>query len=171
MTLAKKEIIEAIRKKEIVITPFEEKNVGACSLDLRLGRTFKLLGSAGMIKVEENAKYPPEKTKTITLKGKETLKLKPMQFVLGATLEKIKMGEKHCAFIEGRSRFARLGLMVHISSGLVQPGVENVQVLEIVNLSPSTLELKPGTRICQLVFDKLSSRGKYEGKFRKQVAP
>ena len=40
-----------------------------------------------------------------------------------------------CGFLEGRSRFARLGLMIHVTSAFVQPGVSNRQVLEMSNVS------------------------------------
>ena len=38
--------------------------------------------------------------------------------------------------LEGRSRYARVGLTVHVTASLVQPGSDNHQILEIVNLSP-----------------------------------
>ena len=37
--------------------------------------------------------------------------------------------------IEGRSRFARIGLFVHITAGFMNPGINNRQVLEIYNAS------------------------------------
>ena len=36
---------------------------------------------------------------------------------------------------EGRSRFARIGLFVHITAGFMNPGINNRQVLEIYNAS------------------------------------
>jgi hypothetical protein len=40
-----------------------------------------------------------------------------------------------CGLLEGRSRFARLGLFVHITAGFMNPGIKNRQVLEIYNAS------------------------------------
>jgi dCTP deaminase len=37
--------------------------------------------------------------------------------------------------VEGRSRFARIGLFVHITAGFMNPGIDNRQVLEIYNAS------------------------------------
>ena len=42
-------------------------------------------------------------------------------------------------WLEGRSRFARLGIMIHVTSGFVQPGVASRQVLEMSNVSGRTL--------------------------------
>jgi dCTP deaminase len=69
---------------------------------------------------------------------------------------------------EGRSRFARLGLFVHITAGFMQPGINNRQVLEIYNASSYPLELVPGTRICQFIFMKMSGTATYQGRFSNQ---
>ena len=59
--------------------------------------------------------------------------------------------------LEGRSRYARMGLVIHITSALVQPGSSNHQVLEIVNLAPFPLKLHAGMRISQVVFERMES--------------
>lgn len=66
------------------------------------------------------------------------------------------------------SRFARLGLLIHISAGLTQPGVDNHQFLEITNLSPNTLSLHVGERICQLAFQRCEGEASYKGRFENQ---
>ncbi|HEY0088514.1 MAG TPA: hypothetical protein VGB37_06705, partial [Candidatus Lokiarchaeia archaeon] len=62
-----------------------------------------------------------------------------------------------CAMLEGRTRFARVGLAIHVTSKFINPGANNRQILEIVNLSQSILVLKEGMRICQVIFQKLLS--------------
>jgi len=59
--------------------------------------------------------------------------------------------------LEGRSRYARMGLAVHVTSALVQPGSDNHQVLEIVNFAPFPVTIREGMRISQIVFSKLDS--------------
>jgi dCTP deaminase len=59
--------------------------------------------------------------------------------------------------LEGRSRFARMGLMIHLTSALVQPGSDNHQVLEIANLAPFPVRLHAGMRISQVVFEHLET--------------
>ena len=56
-------------------------------------------------------------------------------------LEKVTLASDICGWLEGRSRFSRLGLLVHISASFMQPGIENKQVLEISNQSPMPLAL------------------------------
>ncbi len=63
--------------------------------------------------------------------------------------------------MEGRGRFARLGLGVHITAPTVHAGFEGPVVLKIKGLGPFTLELEPGvTPMCQIVFEQVSSEPK-----------
>jgi hypothetical protein len=64
--------------------------------------------------------------------------LLPGQACLGITVETIQLAPGLCGLLEGRSRFARLGLFVHITAGFMQPGINNRQVLEIYNASNVT---------------------------------
>jgi dCTP deaminase len=83
-------------------------------------------------------------------------------------LERIRLAADISARLEGRSRFARLGLLVHVSAGFVSPGVDNRQVLEISNLADRRLKLVAGTRICQLIFERTEGLARYRGRFADQ---
>jgi dCTP deaminase len=61
--------------------------------------------------------------------------------------------------------------MIHVTAGLVQPGCDNKQVLEISNMSPMPIALYPGTRICQIVLEEIKGRAKYDGIFKDQTSP
>ena len=73
-----------------------------------------------------------------------------------------------CGRLEGRSRYARIGLSVHITAGFVHPGVSNKQVLEIVNSGPYDLVLKPGLKICQLIIERAEGKAVYSGIYSEQ---
>ena len=73
--------------------------------------------------------------------------------ILGITREKITLADNISGRLEGRSRFARFGLAVHVTAGFMHPGISNHQVLEIVNLGHAPLAFYPDTRICQFVFE------------------
>ena len=70
---------------------------------------------------------------------------------------------------DGRSRFARLGLLVHISAGFMQPGTFNNTVLEIFNMSPRPLRIFPGTPICQFIFQRTLGQARHTGRFSGQT--
>ena len=69
------------------------------------------------------------------------------------------------------SSFARLGLIVHMTAPLVQPGVNNHQALEMNNAGPMPLALRPGTAVCQIVFETCIGTAHYAGRYRDQESP
>ncbi len=172
MMLAKNELLEEIKKGNIQLTPFEPKNVGACSIDLRLGYEFRKFNkNKGSIVKVTNDIDSSEFSTIVKLRKNESYILKPNELVLGITLEKLKLSNELCGKLDGRSRFARIGLLTHVSSSLIQPGVNNVQVLEIINLSPFNLAISSGLPICQVTFHRLSSKAEYTGKYKQQTSP
>ncbi len=94
--------------------------------------------------------------------------LTPGTTIHGITRERITLPDDLCGFLEGRSRFARLGLMIHVTSAFVQPGVSNRQVLEMSNVSARTLEIRAGVRVCQIVLLRTEERAVYRGRFAQQ---
>lgn len=162
-------IVDAIKKGTIVVEPaLDPDAIREASVDLRLGHTFRIFRHAmGAVDIVEDTDYKLFTNEVQT----EILLVSPGQTVLGVTMEKITLPNDIAAWIEGRSRFARLGLLIHISAGLIQPGISNHQVLEITNLSPNVLALHAGERICQLVFQECKGSAVYHGKFSAQEKP
>lgn len=167
MLLAKDAIIKELEKGTIVVTPtLDASQIREASVDLRLGNTFRVFKKAKkFIPVVENTDYK-EHTKEVVA---DTFIIYPQETILGVTMERITLPGDICAWIEGRSRFARLGLLIHISAGLIQPGIDNHQVLEITNLGPNALELHAGEKVCQLVFQRMEGNAIYNGRFAKQT--
>jgi deoxycytidine triphosphate deaminase len=85
------------------------------------------------------------------------LHLDPHGMVLARTEEYIELGPSLAGILTGRSGYARLGLAVEVSQNLLQPGHSNSVPLQIVNHTPYTYTLYPGTPICQLVVSRLGS--------------
>ncbi len=76
-----------------------------------------------------------------------------------------------CGWLEGRSRVARLGLTVHVTSGFVHPGVCNHQVLEMTNVSNVPLAIHAGVRLCQIVLERTVGEAVYRGRYAHQREP
>jgi len=157
MMLSDVEILEAIRKGKIIIDPFREENVGPASVDLTLSSRFALFEKGQVIdsrRLDETAKMH-----AINAKGRE-IELKPGQFILAKTVEKIAVSKDIAATLEGRSSIARLGIFVH-AAGLVNPGSGLTKpvpmVLEVFSQNSSPVKLYPGMKIVQIIFYKLSS--------------
>lgn len=168
MMLTHDAILEEIKKGRVVIEPFSPDQIQVASIDLTLDNVFRVFQKAdAIIDVTEKTDY---KEITTEIK-KDRVLLSPGETILGMTREKITLPGDLCGWLEGRSRFARLGLLIHISAGLIQPGVSNHQVLEITNLGPSILALHAGERVCQLALQRCVGTAIYKGKFQGQVDP
>jgi len=169
MILTKDEILKRIQSKEIIINPFDKNSLGPASYDLHLANKFRVFRKIKEIfPVTENAEF--EKI-TKSLEVDKNLLLMPGQTVHGITREKIILPSDICGWIEGRSRFGRLGLIIHITSGFIQPGSTGNQVLEINNLGPIPLSLPIGLPICQIIFQECLGKAFYKGRYRNQREP
>lgn len=163
--LTRNELLKAIGEDRIRIEPFSEDMVGPGSVDLSLSdefRIFKKLRKA--VAVDDSI----EVEKITRLVYRDSFTLLPGETILGITSERIRLAPNLCGWIQGRSRFARVGLLVHMTASFIQPGIDNRQVLEISNMAPFPLILKPGTRICQVVFQTTMGEAVYEGKHKRQ---
>lgn len=155
MILSDRDIKALLRKKEMIIEPLEPGQIQGASVDLTLGNEFWFFKKSFIGKTIDISKT--SFTDVLEHRISKKVTLRPQEMCLGITKEKITLPPYVMGILEGRSRYARLGLSVHITSSLIQPGSSNRQVLEIVNSSPSSLTIYEGLRISQAVFLKLSS--------------
>jgi dCTP deaminase len=157
MVLSDKDIRSAIRIGRLRFSPaIKEDQIGAASVDLTLGGDFwvfkkKYLGKKALDLSEVGFQEATEKH------HERSITLPPGGMCLGITRERISMPPSLMGTLEGRSRYARMGLAVHVTSALVQPGSDNHQVLEIVNFAPFPVTIREGMRISQIVFEKLQT--------------
>ena len=155
MILSDKDIKIYLKSKKLVIEGFDEKNIQAAWVDLTLGNEFRLfkLTSQPYIDVAN----PKNHTESISVDDGKQFILHPGEFVLAQTDEKISIPADLAAYVDGRSSLGRLGLVVHVTSGFVDPGFNGKLVLEMTNVGKIPLAIYPKMRICKLVFFKLSS--------------
>lgn len=169
--LVGREIAAAIDRGEIAIDPLDPSQIGPGSVDLTLGNHFRIFKKqTGVCHVHNDSDFT-DVTEEATVPDGSFLTIAPCEMILGITRERITLAENMAGWLEGRSRFARFGLAVHVTAGFMQPGISNRQVLEIVNLGHKTLALYPGTRICQFVFERCIGTARYQGRFIDQVKP
>lgn len=87
--------------------------------------------------------------------------LAPGELVLGTTEEFVEIPDDMVAVVNGKSSLARLGLLIHITAGFIDPGFKGKITLEIYNLSRVPIILRAGKPICQISFMQLTSRADY----------
>jgi len=142
----------------LVITPMlnldELKNSGAASVDIRLGCWFLTCRQSrtNVIDVyKKGATIPNESklTKSYYVPFGEGFVLHPKTFVLGVTLEWIRLPADKAAYVVGRSSWGRHGLIIATATG-VHPGFTGCLTLELSNIGEIPITVKPGTTICQL---------------------
>ena len=142
----------------LVVTPSPDlKDLaasGAASIDLRLGTWFVSLRQARMthLKVDED---DGEKTAQLTKKHYVpfggNFVLHPRGFVLGVTLQWLRVPNNLSAYVVGKSSWGRRGLIIATATG-VHPGFRGCLTLELSNVGEIPIVLKPGMEICQLFF-------------------
>jgi dCTP deaminase len=165
------EIIRRVNAGEIGIDPFDERSVGPASIDLHLAGQFRVFKRVrDIFHVTEEAAYE-DVSEVIDVADGDYFVLMPGETCHGLTRERIRLPDNLCGWLQGRSRFARLGLMVHITAAFIQPGIDNHQALEINNAGPMPLALRPGIALCQFIFQECVGRAHYEGRYSRQVAP
>lgn len=103
--------------------------------------------------------------------------LRPNRLVLGRTLEKVTLpivaeGRSLAARVEGKSSYARCGLLVHFTAPTIHAGFSGTITLELINLGPCSISLYPGTPICQLIVESvLGVPFRNDSQFQNQTRP
>ncbi len=158
MFLSDTDILRAIKEGEIVLEPFNQKQLQPATYDIRLGNTF-IINDAHSTRVIDPVKGIFPKTQTVTVKDGEEFVLHPGISILGYSKEKFG-SDQYLIEVNGKSSLARIGLIVHNSASIVNPGHYLNIALELCNLNNVPIVLRPGMEIAQLTFSTLSSHTK-----------
>ncbi len=154
------DIVEALENGMIKIEPSPdlETQLGSCSLDLRLGNSFRVFNHSRVAILDTNHPVDTEEMMTeITIGQGDPFILQPGDFVLATTMETMTLPTTILARLEGRSSLGRLGIVVHSTASVFDPGWHGVAVLELGNLGRMPVTLYAGMRICSFTFEELKS--------------
>lgn len=151
--LSDRTIKACLRGGRIGIDPLDENDIQPASVDLRLSAKFLLPRWGKVIDPQEDTTvhYDP-----FIVQHDEWV-IKAHEFFLGATFERIRLPSDVRGRVEGKSSLARLGLVVHVTGGFIDPGFEGPITLEMCNLSENHIILRPGMKICQLELTRLTT--------------
>lgn len=130
--------------EHLLIAPSREKRL-PLAIDLRGGGVARLLAKA-----YEARQIPPDSNYC----------LEPGAFVLGSTVERVELPlrpDRPClaARVEGKSSFARSGLIVHLTAPTIHAGFAGHITLELKNLGEYPVLLFPGMYIAQLILERV----------------
>ncbi len=155
MVLSDRAIERLIEAGAIAIDPYDPSLMQPASLDVRVDRLFRVF---------RNSRYPyidvkqeqEDLTELVEVVDGEPFILHPGEFVLGSTLERVKLPDDLVARLEGKSSLGRLGLLIHSTAGFIDPGWDGHVTLELSNVANLPITIYPGMKIGQLSFVQLS---------------
>lgn len=156
MVLSDHDIKIELEKGRIVLDPFCQELIQPASIDLRLGSDFRVFRNSDHVAIDPEV-HQPNLTEQIVVPDGEAFVLHPGQFALGTTLERIAVPDDILGKLEGKSSLGRLGLMIHSTAGYIDPGWDGQITLELSNVASLPILLKPGMRIGQISFERMSS--------------
>ncbi len=160
MIFSDRDIKRLITEGAIKIDPAPQLDIqlGSCSLDLRLSNEFSLF---------EYNRYPyidtrrPEQsaghTRQVIVADDEPFIMHPGSFVLAVTIERLELADDIVGRLEGRSSLGRLGIIVHATASIIDPGWRGRVVLELANHGLMPVALYPGVRVCSVTFEQVST--------------
>jgi dCTP deaminase len=144
-----------MRAGEIVLKPFELGRLQPASYDIRLGNRFVVNDESATHYIDP-VKKVYAKTREVEVKDGAEFILHPGISVLGTSKEYVG-SDHYLVQIGGKSSLARIGLMIHNTAGIINPGHFLYITLELTNQNNVPIILRPGMDIAQLTFSKLSS--------------
>jgi dCTP deaminase len=168
--LVKSSILRSIAERQLAVSPLLSANqIGASSIDLRLGNVFLMVRARGLSNVDPRRFASPDSTagdhalqqakrqkhERYEVQFGDEFLLHPGVLALVPTLEWIKLPANLQGIVTARSSWAREGLSIATAS-LIHPGYKGVITLELANLGQIPLSLYPGLRIAQIAFYSLT---------------
>jgi dCTP deaminase len=156
MLLSDRDIRAALDAGRLGIDPFDSAMVQPSSIDVRLDRFFRVFNNARYTHIDP-ALQQDDLTTLVEPAGEEPFVLHPGEFVLGSTLEIVRIPDDLAARLEGKSSLGRLGLLTHSTAGFVDPGFSGHITLELSNVANLPITLWPGMKIGQLCLFQLTS--------------
>jgi dCTP deaminase len=135
----------------IRIDPWDDRMIQPASVDLKLGRSFRVFHNHRITAVDLGDP-PSELTEPVTVDEGGSFVIHPGEFCLGRTAEWVELPDDVVARIEGKSSLGRLGLVVHATAGFCDPGWKGTLTLELANFNSVPIILRPGLPIAQLSF-------------------
>ncbi len=161
MILSDRHIREAVLTGRIKIEPLAadwQSRLGSCSIDFRLGNRFGVFNFNSYPYVDSRDKESAAAiVRQIEVAEDKPFIMHPGEFILATTREWLELPDDLLGRIEGRSSLGRLGIIVHGTASIFDPGWRGNPTMELGNLGRLPVALYPGMRICAFTFEELTS--------------
>jgi dCTP deaminase len=155
VVLSDRTIKRLLDEGRIGIDPYDESLLQPSSIDVRVDRYFRVFHNNRYPFID--VKQPQEElTDLVEITGETPFMLHPGEFVLGSTLERVRLPDDLVARLEGKSSLGRLGLLIHSTAGFIDPGWDGHVTLELSNVANLPITIYHGMKIGQLSFVQLT---------------
>jgi dCTP deaminase len=155
VVLSDRTIRRLLEEDRIGIDPYDEALLQPSSVDVRVDRFFRVFHNARYPYID--VKQPQEElTELVEIDDERPFILHPGEFVLGSTLERVRLPDDLVARLEGKSSLGRLGLLIHSTAGFIDPGWDGHVTLELSNVANLPITIYVGMKIGQLSFVQLT---------------
>jgi dCTP deaminase len=155
VVLSDRTIKRLLAEDRIAIEPYDETLLQPSSVDVRVDRFFRVFHNARYPFID--VKQPQEElTELVEIDDERPFILHPGEFVLGSTLERVRLPDDLVARLEGKSSLGRLGLLIHSTAGFIDPGWDGHVTLELSNVANLPITFYFGMKIGQISFMQLS---------------
>ena len=149
-------IREEVAAGRLVIDPFEDRLVQPASIDLRLGREFRVFRNYRLAYIDVKQEMP-QLTELEIIEDAVPFILHPGEFVLAVTIERVEIPPDLVGRLDGKSSLGRLGLIVHSTAGFVDPGFKGRLTLELTNVANLPITLYYAMPVSQISFSQLTT--------------
>lgn len=152
-----------------LVTPLRAGAIQPASLDLTLGSTLKRLDYGSVI---DPAIDQSHLWREMPLRSGGRWLLGQGALYLGVTEETVSVPTNMLGMLHGVSSLGRLGLLIHATAGVVDPGWTGRLTLEIVSLG-GAIYLTPGQRIAQITYQYMTTPAQhpYDGRYAGDTEP
>lgn len=158
------DIIKLVERGRIKFDPMpdlsfssKDSDLGTCKVDLHLGRE-ALVADPTKVKYLDLAEPIPEEYFTkFNIQNRSELIIKPGQVIIASTLEKVTLADDIYGRMEGKSGVARKGGAVQLAA-VFDAGWDGYPMMELHNITDTTLVAHFGNPICAMSFGHLSSK-------------
>jgi dCTP deaminase len=154
VVLSDSTIARLIGEGRIEIDPYDASLLQPSSVDVRVDRYFRVFHNARYPYID--VKHEQEDLTELVEIGEEPFILHPGEFVLGSTLERVRLADDLVARLEGKSSLGRLGLLIHSTAGFIDPGWDGHVTLELSNVANLPITIYHGMKIGQISFMQMS---------------
>jgi dCTP deaminase len=156
MILSDIDIKKALKKGDITVDPFDPACIQPASIDLHLDRHF-LIYDTTQHSVIDPKKPIDDMMRPVTITDDRPFVLHPGEFALGLIYEKTGVSAGYVGRLEGKSSVGRLGILIHVTAGFLDPGNSLKMTLELHNVANMPILLYYRMPIAQMAFEQISS--------------